>query len=303
MYQYLKWKLESFLGMLKFLANHTFVETDIPEMADDIVDLKDAVASIKNAAEVQEVPLGGITQETKDKKKLMARTVIGVARKARPMARSAEKWDLLEQLDFGITYIYYAPKVDAVARAKAIQKVITDHNTFFTIVKPADYLAMTDAIKAYDEAQLNPRTALETKKTLGTDAMNALYKKGSIAGENLYDYISGYYELTNEALIEELNLNIGLKPEGVHHNTLRATLIDVNPPEGAITQLIEGGEMKIVELTKSAFSDINGVAELRTFRAGTYHVAFMKAGFKTKEMIVQVKNGQTVVLEVEMERS
>jgi hypothetical protein len=291
MYQYLKWKLESFVGMLKFLGNHPSVETDISEIADDVTELQSTVVAIKAAGQVQVTPLEGIAQETKEKKRLMARTVIGVARKARAMARRAGKWDLLEQLDFSITYINSAPKVDAVARAKAIQKAVTDNATFLTVVKPADFSAMTDTIKAYDLAQLNPRTAQEQKKAQGTDVLDGLYKKGSTAADNIYDFVTGFYELTNPELIDELNLNCGIKPEGVHHNTIKATFIYANPPADAITHLLEGGVMKIVELNKTAVSDINGLAEIQKFKTGTYHVEFSKEGFVTKQMIVHVRRG------------
>jgi hypothetical protein len=299
---YLKWKLESFLGILKFIDGHPNVSTDIPEMADDVTDLKEAVAGIETAEQVQGSTTEGVTRETKEKKKLMARTVIGIAHKARPLARRAKKWELFKKLDFSIYYIGNAPKVDALSRAKEIRKVITDNGTFFTNIKPADFTAMDNAIQNYELAQTAPRAAKEHKKALGTDALAELYIKGNDAADSIYDFIFGYYELSNPALLDELDLNCGIQREGVRHNTISATMIDGNPPEGAITHLLQDVEMKNVELNKATKSDINGVAVFTKFIHGTYHLEFSKPGFVTKQMIVFVKRGQTVVLEVVMER-
>jgi len=299
---YFKWKLESFIGILKFITDHTSISTDIPEMADDVTDLGSAVTGIKAAKETQDNPTEGITQDAKNKKLLMANTVIGIAKKARPMARKAGKLELLAKLDFAVYYISQAPKVDALSRAKSIQKAIADNVLFLTIVKPADISAMTTAINEYEAVHIKPRAAQEHKKATGTDALTDLYKKGNDAADNIYDFISGYYGLTNHGLIDEFDLVCGIQKEGVHHTCIRATMVDADPPEDAITQLIQDVEMKIVELNKTAKSDINGIAEIRKFMNSTYHIVFSKVGFVTKTMIVFVNRGQTLELEVEMER-
>jgi len=302
MMTYLKWKLESFIGILKFITDHTSVSTDIPEMEDDVTDLQSAVTGICAAQATQEKPTDGITQDAKNKKKLMARTVIGVAKKARPIARKAGKLELLSKLDFPYYYIFNAPKMDALSRAKIIQKAIADNLTFLTIVKPADTTAMTTTINEYEVALVKPRATISNKKATGTDVLSDLYSKGNDAADNIYDFITGFYGLTNPVLVDEFDLVCGIQKEGVHHTGLRATLVDIHPPTGAITQLIQDVTMKIVELNKTTTSDINGIAEILKFLSGTYHVEFSKAGFVTKTMIVFVKRGQTVELEVEMER-
>jgi hypothetical protein len=58
----------------------------------------------------------------------------------------------------------------------------------------------------------------------------------------------------------------------------------------------------MIILNKSTKSDINGLAEIQKFVNGTYHLEFSKVGFVKKTMIVFVKRGQTVELEVEMVR-
>jgi hypothetical protein len=61
-------------------------------------------------------------------------------------------------------------------------------------------------------------------------------------------------------------------------------------------------EMKLVELNLIAHSNIYGLAGLSKFKNGTYHVEFSKPGFVTKKMIIFVKRGQNVEVEVVLMR-
>jgi hypothetical protein len=302
MKNYFKWTLDSFKSVLKFLAGHPDEVSAIPEMTDDIETLNDAVVEIEVAEGIQTSNIEGVTEDTKQKKKTMAQTVIAKARKGLPMAKKANKPELVEKLDYRVYYIEQAPKADALARAKDIKKVLADNDTVFTNIKPADITAMVDAIKAYDESEINPRQAREHKKIAGTEALDAPFKKGNDSCDNIYDYFYGEYQLTKPDLVKELADLLGIEKEGVRHNTINATCVDGNPPAGAPTHLLQDVEMKLVELNLIVRSDINGLAHLTKFKHGTYHLEFSKAGFITKQMIVFIKRGQTVELEVVLNR-
>jgi len=299
---YLKWKLESFYALLLFIVSHPIISTDIPDLADDVSDLEDATAEIEVERGIQESDTTGVTEDVKAKKRLMARTVIAVAHKAKPKARKAGLWELYEKINYKVTYLMSAPKLDAVTFAKNIQKVIVDNPLIFTNIKPADKTAMADTIAAYNEVKLAPRTARVNKKAQGTEAYDLSFKKAQVAADNIYDYIYGQYELTNPNLVAELNLACGIDVEGVRHNTIHAVCSDGNPPQGAITALLEGVRLLILELNKTAVSDINGVVTLAKFTQGTYHVEFSKEGYVTKTMIIHIGQGETVELEVVMAR-
>jgi hypothetical protein len=298
----LKWKLETYEDLQQFLAEHPEILLDIPETAAESTKIDAGINEIRIAEGIQGTNTEGVTKNTKQLKKTMTDTLIAYAHKARPLARNAEKWDLFEKLDYEPSYIYYAPKVDAISRAKNIFNTMKDNDTFFTTIKPDDYPLMLGTIEAYESGHLAPRKAREYKKALGTEAYSPSYKKCELAAENIYDYVSGHYVFTNPSLVEELKEVLSIDREGVQHTGLEAICIDKNPPQGAITQLIEKVEMKIVELNKSALSDIDGKATLIKFRNGKYHVAFSKAGFKTVEMILKIERGKVLHLNVEMER-
>jgi hypothetical protein len=298
----LKWKLETYENLQQFLDEHPEILDDIPETGTESAKLDAGVDEIRIAEGIQSTNTEGVTKNTKQLKKTMAGTIISFARKARPLARNAEKWDLFDQLNYEPSFIYYAPKVDALSRAKNIFNTMKDNSTLFTTVKPDDYPLMLGTIEAYESGHLAPRKAREYKKAMGTEAYSPSYKKCEIAAENIYDYVSGQYEFTNPSLVEQLKEVLSIDREGVQHTGLEAVCIDKNPPQGAITQLLEKVVMTIVELNKSALSDIDGIATLIKFRNGKYHVTFSKAGFKTVEMILKIERGKVLHLNVEMER-
>ena len=296
------WKLESLYAFLLFLVEHAFISTDITDLAADKTGLETAIAEIETAKGVQDTNIKGVAQVTKDKKRKMAATVIAKASKARPKARDVENWELFDQLNYDKTYIFGASKLNAVSRAKDIQKVIVDNPTLFDNITAADKTAMTSAINDYNSVKLAPRAKRSEKKTGGTDAYKKSFKKAQKHADNMYDYIYGQYELDNPGLITSMDLALDIEEEGVRHNTLRVTFIDGNPPEGAITAFVEKAQVLIAELGKKALSDINGVANLMKFLQGTYHVEFSAAGFVTQTMIVHFGQGQTVELEVVLMR-
>jgi hypothetical protein len=298
----LKWKLDSFKGVIKFTEEHPNEVSAIAEMDDDVVNLKDAITEIGVAEGIQDINNEGITDDTKKKKKIMAQIVIAFARKALPLARKAKNTDLEEKIDYRISYIGQAPKADALSRAKNIRNVLGSNGGVFTNIKPADLSLMDDAIKAYELAEIEPKAAREHKKIEGTQALEAPFKKGNDSCDNIFDFIYGYYQISNPDLVEELADLLGIETEGVRHNGITAMCVDGNPPADAITHLLQDVEMKLVELNLIAHSNIYGLAGLLKFKHGTYHLEFSKPGFITKQTIVFVKRGQTVELEVVMMR-
>jgi hypothetical protein len=302
MKNYFRWKLDNFKNVIKFTEEHPNEIAAVTEMDDDVVNLKDAITEIAVAEGVQDMNIEGITEEAKKKKKTMADVVITFARKGLAMARKTKNKDMEEKVDYRVSYISRAPKADSLSRAKDIKLVLGSNSGVFSNIKPADLTMMDDAIKAYELAANNPKLALEHKKTEGTKALEEPYKKGNDSCDNIFDLFYGNYQLTKPLLVEELADLLGIEMEGVRHNGITALCVDGNPPADAITHLLEGVQLKLVELNLIAHSNIYGLAGLLKFKHGTYHLEFSKPGFVTKQMIVFVKRGTTVELEVEMMR-
>jgi len=303
MIAYLRWELESYVALLMFLASHPEILNLIPEMAGDIDGLQNIVDKAEYAGVIQITPTSGITRDIKAEKLQMAKTIIRIAKKTRPLARTAKKMELFAQLNHPVSYINQAPKLVALLRAKAIRKAIKDNNTFFSNVKPADYTAMDTVILAYDTDHGKTRVTIEFKQVAGTDAISKLVQEGYLFRDNIVDFVEGYYVEDDPDLVDEMKKNIGIEMEGVHHTGIESLCVDGKPVEGAITNLLQDVEMLIIELGRKAKSDINGLATIIKFTPGTYHVTFKKTGYIDRVMIVRVKRGETLHLSVEMFRA
>lgn len=298
----LKWKLMSFLRVINFLNIHPDEVDAIEEMADDVTVLKVAVTNIQAAEVIQGGDTKGITEDSRLKKKEMANICIQFAKKALPLARKANNNELIEKLDQNITYIYRAPKVDALARAKAIKTILVDNSALLSNILPADITKLEASIAAYDAAHINPIVARENKKIEGTESILDEVKIADEAEDNIFDFFCGYFMDTRPELITELEDCMGLEKEGIRHTGITAMCMDENPPASAITNLLQGAKINIVELNRTAISDIMGMCHILRVKTGTYHVEFSKEGFVTKQMILNIKRGRVLELEVKMVR-
>ncbi len=270
----------------------------IPEYADEVADLDAAFVDIEAAEVKQSVDSKGVTTSTKDLKRTMAETVIQYAHKPLALAKRAKDKNLVEQLSKEISYIMQASKVDAVTRSKIILKVLTDNPTVLTNIKPADLAKVALSIKNYDDAKIDPRKAREAKKNDGTDAMIDAFKRGVAAAENMYTYIYGYYQDTKPALVKKLADCLEIEKSGIRHTGILGFCEDATP--GALTVLLAGVIMKIVELGFIATSNAYGLCGISKIVPGTYNVEFSKEGYVTQTMVIFIRRGRTVQVEVKM---
>ena len=296
------WKLINYFRVLNFVGLHQAKFDAIPTEAGEIAKLEEAVEEIQAAEDIQETPITGITSGVKALKKNMADTMIIYAKKGLPLARLAGETELVKILEHGASYINNAAKTVALSRARIMKKTLADNHDVFSNIKPADIADMDAVIAAYDEVKVDTQDAIDDKKEDGTAAIYKGYVKGNAALKNIYDLFYGEYQKTDPVLVKKLADCMAIDKTGVHHTGITALFIDGNPPTGAPTNLLEFGLMKVMELNKQALSDINGVASLIKIKPGTYHIEFSKVGFVTKVMIVKIKRGQILTLEVTLAR-
>ena len=296
------WRLINFFRVKNFIGSNQAKFDAIPTEAGEIAKLEAAIEEIQIAEDKQETDTTGITVEVETAKKTMADTMIIYAKKGLPMARLAGKTEFVKILEHKPYYIFRASKTTALSRARIMKNTLAENLTLFTNIEPADIHDMEAVIAAYDDVKVDTQDAIGDKKEAGTAEIQKGYDKGNAALKNIYDFFYGKYQKTEPALVKKLADCMVVDKTGVHHTGITALFLDGNPPVGSITNLIQNGVLKIMELNKQAVSDINGVASIIKIKPGTYHVEFSKAGFVTQTMIVKIKRGQIVTLEVTLAR-
>ncbi|MEI7961635.1 MAG: hypothetical protein WCI04_04845 [archaeon] len=296
------WRLINFFRVKNFIGSNQAKFDAIPTEAGEIAKLEAAIVEIQIAEDKQETDTTGITKEVEAAKQIMADTMIIYAKKGLPMARLAGKTEFVKILEHKPYFIYRASKATALSRARIMKNTLAGNLTVFSNIKPADIADMDAVILAYDEVKVDTQDAIDEKKEAGTEAIYAGYVKGNAALKNIYDFFYGEYQKNEPELVKKLADCMVVDKTGVHHTGITALFLDGNPPIGSITNLIQNGVIKIMELNKQAVSDINGVASIIKIKPGTYHIEFSKVGYVTKQMIIKIKRGQIVTLEITLVR-
>ncbi|MEI7513729.1 MAG: hypothetical protein WCJ74_03865, partial [bacterium] len=254
------WKLINYFRVLNFVGLWQSKFDAITNEAAEIAKLEEAVEEIQAGEDIQETPTTGITDAAKVLKKNMADTMIIYCKKGLPLARNANKTELVKILEHGASYINNASITAALSRARLMKKTLEENHDVFTNIKPADIADMAAVILAFDEVKVDTQDAIDDKKEDGTAAIYKGYVKGNKALKNIYDLFYGEYQKTDPVLVKKLADCMAIDQTGVHHTGITALITDPNPPAGAITNLLEFATMKVIELNKQALSDITGVA-------------------------------------------
>ncbi len=296
------WRLINFFRVKNFIGSNQAKFDAIPTEAGEIVKLEAAIVEIQVAEDKQETDTTGITKEVEAAKQIMADTMIIYAKKGLPMARLAGKTEFVKILEHKPYFIYRASKATALSRARIMKNTLAGNLTVFSNIKPADIADMDAVILAYDEVKVDTQDAIGAKKEDGTEAIYAAYVKGNAALKNIYDFFYGEYQKNEPELVKKLADCMVVDKTGVHHTGITALFLDGNPPVGSITNLIQNGVIKIMELNKQALSDINGVVSIIKIKPGTYHIEFSKAGFISQTLIVKIKRGKIITLEITLVR-
>lgn len=99
----------------------------------------------------------------------------------------------------------------------------------------------------------------------------------------------------NPGLVNEYREVRKVKEMGTRHTGLVAT---INDAAGGIA--IEGAIMLVQELNKQAASNILGVADIESMKAGTWHVIISAAGYVAQTQVLKIEQGKTLEMEVRM---
>jgi hypothetical protein len=242
--------------------------------------------------------ISGITATAADSaKSAMADIVIKYALRASVKAARAGNEQLAEQLSQSITYILQATKQEAITRAKAMCKAMSDNLTILTNVTTQNIIDITAAIAAYQTIQSQPLTTIQITKATATDVLPSLITTTDEAVNNMYSLLCSYFNDTNPTLVNEFALAMHVTATGVHHAGIAATVTTIVPPATTATPA-EGITMKIVELNKQVVSDINGTINLQGIKAGTYHAEFSGTDMVTKTIVIAIVSRQIINVNV-----
>jgi len=300
-----KLELAHLLGIDKFdviySGNQTEIETDIPDAHGLYLNFTGYRTSILNAIQWEQVETQGKTKDAKILQQDMAAIVIKFAHKALGKARLLKDEDLIKLMDHEVTHITETSKENALALSRSLVKGMVDNDTIFNNITPANITAMNAAIAAFDAVKSDTSTTIDKRKIEGTQELRKLIKSAYETMQIIFDFVYGEYIDTNKTLVDEMEASMAIHIEGVRHTGISATCLGPVPGNNNQIGNLEGVLLNIVELNRTATSNINGHASIIKLKPGTYHVEFSKTSYKTQTMVIYFKRGRTVEIDLTME--
>ncbi len=277
--------------MLVFFTNPNFtgIWASFQVLVDDINLFTKRKGKLDDYIKQQGLSISGVTED-KDVDVLSAELLtIKLAKKAKVWAKKAG--DKTLQALFTITKSNLGEMAASVSIAKMneILGALNDNATALLVYN----------ITTTDTGNLTTfiTTATTALGTPGAAKSNTEAGTSGVASQILLidDVLIAEYSDSNADMVKEYKNDRKIDNVG-HFATVLAAEIT-----SALTKLaLEGIKMTIIELGKMGESNIDGLAEIRKFKAGKYHVKFEGDGFVTQIIIVETKRGKVVKMVVVM---
>lgn len=265
-------------------------------LVDEIARFVNINKDLDKAAQKQGTVTKGITDGKNKLRLKMAKLLVKNARKARVWAHDAANSDLEAVFNVQVDDFTRGAEDDSVTDARLVHKALSDNAGSLGGVN-ITATDINDIKKSIDdfEASLGTPGAAEGEKKSGTETLVDLFEEADTSLDLIDDLLIHEYEDTHAEMVEAYRSDRKVDDIGVHHTGLHSDILFKSNGQPA-----EGITMRIVELNRQGISNINGVAEVRRCKPGTYHVEFSGAGITTITMIVKIERGHIVKLRVEV---
>jgi hypothetical protein len=249
-------------------------------------------AILKQAAEIKMFSSG-----KKIAKYSMANCIIKFALRARLQAKALGKTELAMSLNKKKSFINRASADDALARAKALEEIMSDNSAILTELTPADFTEMDKKIGQYSDIVFTPKSEIKKRKAEGTAKIAAIQKDIEIdkedIGELVLSYLPDLYAFYKEAA------KIG-KPAGIRHTSLVMHIVDSlsGAPLRYVRCSINRG---ITSFNKK--STLIGYARFYSLENALWNVTAEYAGYETFNLAELGTNKNKIVrLEIKLKK-
>lgn len=240
----------------------------------------------------------GLTQEKKSTKEQMAELATQLAKGAYVWAKDEGKTDLLPTLDVEKTDITNAPVADAIVIASNVEKILRDNLTDL-----GDYgieAASVDELKRLI-ADLGKASPLPRQQQGKNKVAHREHEARVKETDDLIDDIEGLiiskFLKTNRTFVNQFLAARRIFDPATRSTQLSITVLDKagKPLEGVYCDLLQVAD-------EEQYTDLLGKALIQGLKSGVFTLRLTSEGYKTVELTVDIKRGQRVKVEVQMEK-
>lgn len=292
-------KRNMYSKLLVFFQDNGGTWSTFMELVNQIVAFVGLVGAIDAEVNKQAFDATGIAADKSEDFLDMVKKTVKYARKARVWAHNVGNSTLEHLFDVRKDDFTKMKQNVALARCKDIRQALFDNvgSLGGVNVTSGNVSAILTAITAFEASMGQPGAAQADQKS-ATDALPGLFELTDTRLDNIADLLINEYEETNADMVAAFINAHHIDNIGIHHTGI-STVIEYSDGSGPA----EGIQMKIVELNKTALSDIDGIDEIIRCKPGTYHIEFTGTGIVPKTIIKKITRGQILALHVEVAKA
>ena len=293
-----KGKMNMFIAISLFFVKNALTFATYIELVNQIAGFSSSLNDLNDEIAIQSKFIGGVTTTKHELLQKAIKLTVKSARKARAWAKITGNATLEGIFDVTISTFSEMSQSVVLNALKVIRDKLSDNIANLTIYKVVaiDVTKITDAITAATPVIGTPNQARGERVIASQEIVAGIIKCDDYL-LLIDDMLIPEYEDTNESMVNEYRLAREMQPIGTHHTGVHATC------RNSITKdILEGVLLTIVELKKSAVSDIDGVAEIERMKPGKYHLLFTKEGYLDYSIIVEFGLGKMQTIEAMMIR-
>jgi len=281
-------KVNMYAAMGLFFVKFGTVFIGFIQLLTEISGFTTANNSLQGDIAKQGLDVGGVIIAKNKLLDAAIKLIVKAARKARVWAVNTGNDTLAVEFDVYSSTFEKMSQIAALNKLTAINASLNTNILSLTNYKviPADVTAITSAIDAAQASIGTPKQAHVTKAVATAQIITDIDTCDGYL-DLIDDLLISEYEDTHTEMVKEYLLSRELQPIGAHPTGLLATSKDAKT-----NALLQGVEVTIVEVKKSAVSNISGVVEIEHMKPGKYHVTFVKAGYITNTLIIDFLRGK-----------
>ena len=289
-------KVNMYIAVMLFFAKYETTFASFAQLVDEITDFTGIYNDLQLEIARQKLKISGVVTTKDTLLETAVKMLVKSARKARVWAVKSGNATLAAQFDVQISTFSDMTQSVVLNSLTTINAAINTNIASLTTyrVVAADVTAITAAIAAASGSIGTPKQAITTR-AVATDQIVVDIIACDGALELIDDLLIPEYEDSNAVMVHEYHLSRAISSLGSHATGLKPTVTD------SVTEaLLEDVLVTIVEISRSAVTDINGVALITRMKPGTYHVTCTKVGYVEYNTIIEFELGKVTSLAVAM---
>ena len=263
--------------------------------------------------DAQTIETTGVTTDKKGKRVVMTDKVLFMCNRLQSYANAVGNSEILESVQYSPSYLNKARDTDVVGICNAVLTRATANATALTAygVTAAMITELQASITAYSATLAKPKNAKAQTKT-ATENLTKLFKEAEELLLKRLDLDIELFKVSKPDFYSQYKTSRIIISTGGKATALlgNVTAAESGEPLKNVTFTFAPESNRILKSTSMAAVDtlVKKSAEKGNFRIpsmpeGTYTVTVKKVGYKPQVVTVNVANGETTNLKIEMEKN